>query len=348
MTTSPPPRIPERTVQEARALYAAFAQARTVLIAGEPEPDGDALGAELALRHVVEHAHAGRAAGDGGRVVVANEEGVPRPYAFMRGGERLVTMQGLIEPDGGFDLAVVVDGGVERIGRLAEVFKRARRTALVDHHRFGSQSAYDLRLFDADAASTTELVWTFFADPDLGVPLAIEAAEALYLGLIFDTGSFQYPLTRPLTHEIAARLMDHGIDFAGIHERALLTLPFEEILEQSRVLARAQRSPCGRVAFACVDHAELHAAHGDLAKVVQTLTFAQGVELAFVLFEDEPGKHRVSLRSRGKVDVGRLARVLDAGGGGHGRAAGCELDGDGAAIRDRIVAAALERLDAPA
>lgn len=330
----PHPRYPEAVVARARELFSVLKRAKRVLVTSEPYPDGDALGAELALDAIARHAFAQSGTADGDRrVYLVNEKGCPRKYRFIAGADRVRKLESLLERD--FDVAIVVDGGSERTGAVEELFDRAPFKVYVDHHKFGSRAKYDLALTDPHSASTTQILYAFFADPEIGVPLTKEAAEAIYLGLIFDTGSFQYSLTQPLTHEIAARLLETGLDFARIHEKALLTQEFEDLLALGRVLATAQRTPSREVVWVTIGLdlvRDLGVTGDDFNRIIQTLTFVEGTEVALLFREVEspaagrPGKWKLSFRSRGKVDVAACARELDPLGGGHDRAAGCTLE----------------------
>ncbi|GIW73243.1 MAG: phosphoesterase RecJ-like protein [Planctomycetota bacterium] len=336
-------RIAPATVAATRAIFAAIQQARCVLVTSEPYPDGDAVGAEIALHHIAEHAFRCGAAARGeerpaGRVYLVNEKGCPRKYRFLAGSGRIRTLDSVLERD--FDLGIVVDGGVERTGAVQALFEACPRKIYIDHHKFGSRAQYDLVLADPNASSTTQLLWTFVADPEIGVPLGRELAEAIYLGLIYDTGSFQYSLTQPLTHEIAARLIETGLDFAPIHEHALLCQEFEELLVLGQVLAQAQRSPCGRIVWSSASRELIERNHvrgEDLGRIIQTLCFTEGIEVAILFREEGPGRYKLSLRSRGRIDVGAVARALDPHGGGHDRAAGCTLTGPLAEVTARAV-----------
>jgi phosphoesterase RecJ-like protein len=343
--------FPPDLVARAREVFAALKRARRVLVTSEPYPDGDALGAELALDAIARHAFAQAPGGAGDRrVYLVNEKGCPRKYRFIAGADKVRRLDAVMERD--FDLAIVVDGGAERIGAARELFDRAPVRILVDHHKFGSRERYDIALASPHASSTTQILYAFFADPEIAVPLTREAAEAIYLGLIFDTGSFQYSLTQPLSHEIAARLMETGIDFSRIHERALLTQEFEDLLVLGRVLATAQRTPSREVVWASIglDLVEQYRPSGDdFNRIIQTLIFVEGAEVAVIFRELEPGKWKLSFRSRGKVDVAAIARELDPDGGGHDRAAGCSMDGASlAAVEERTIAFVEAKLRAAA
>jgi phosphoesterase RecJ-like protein len=330
-------RYAPETISRAREVFSALVRARRVLVTSEPYPDGDALGAELALDAIARHAFA-RAGGGDRRVYLVNEKGCPRKYRFIAGADKVRRLDSLIERD--FDVAIVVDGGSERIGAAKEIFDRAPFKIYIDHHKFGSRERYDLSLSVPDATSTTQILYAFFADPEIAVPLDASAAEGIYLGLIFDTGSFQYSLTQPLSHEIAAHLMDTGIDFAKIHEKALLTQEYEDLIAQGRVIATASRTPSREIVWASIGLElieDCRVSGDDFNRIIQTLCFVEGAEVALLFRELERGKWKLSFRSRGKVDVAAVARELDPQGGGHDRAAGCTIEGPLESVIERTV-----------
>ncbi len=337
-------RYPPETLARAREIFQALRGARRVLVTSEPYPDGDAFGTELALDHVCRHAFALGGNAAEGRVYLVNERGCPRKYRFMAGSEKIRKLDSVFERD--FDVGIVVDGGSERAGEATKALFDACRTRIyIDHHKFGSRERYDISLSDPTSSSTTQIVYAFFADPEIAVPLTREAAEAIYLGLIYDTGSFQYSLTKPLTHEIAARLLDAGIDFARIHEKALLTQEFEEIQVVGSVIASARRAGEMRdIVYSAITEEvvrRFNPAGDDFNRIIQTLCFVDGVEVAVIFREIEPARYKLSLRSRGKVDVAAIARELDPNGGGHDRAAGCTLAG----TLDEVVARTIGFID---
>jgi len=325
--------------EKAKDLFERLKTARRVLVTSEPYPDGDALGAEIALGEIARYAFKLAPGGPAGQqVYLVNEKGCPRKYRFLAGADRIRRLDTLLEKD--FDLGIVVDGGSERAGAAKEIFDRCPFRVLVDHHKMGSRERYDLALNDPESSSTTQILWTFFGDPGIGVPLTREAAEAIYLGIIFDTGSFQYSLTKPESHEIASRLLAAGIDFSRIAERALLVQEYGEIKVLGTVLASVRRTSNGEIVWGWLTHEtmrQLDVSGDDLSKIIQILCFVEGTKVALLFREIEDGRFKVSLRSRGEVDVARVARELDPQGGGHDRAAGCTLEGDLEGVVHRTV-----------
>lgn len=303
---------------------------RTVVLTGPEGPDGDSIGACLALQRVL------AVATPGVEVVVAGTP--PHRYRFLPGAEGMVADEALPEADG----VVVLDGDRRRLlpGAAAR-FAAARWTAIVDHHRSTDPAQYTVAVFDPAAESTCGLVWAMAQR--WGVPLDRDLALQLYTGVIFDTGGFRYSNTRVSTHQLAATLLATGFDHASASLRVLAERRPAGFRLLARLLDTTRFEAGGRVAFVTCPRALLDAVGAeepDLEGVVDHLQHTEGVELAAVLVEKSGGRVKVSLRSRGEVDVAALARGLHEGGGGHAKAAGVMLTG----ALEPVAAAVLERL----
>ncbi len=286
---------------------------RSVLLTGPADPDGDSIGACLAL------ASALRELG----VSAVTVSGTPGDrYAWLPGADEMV-------PDADhtvvFDVVVVLDGDRHRLHpTVAQAFARARARVIVDHHQSTQPVGYELSLIAPEAASTCELVYAVLED--WGLAIKPDVAAALYTGHIFDTGGFRHANTRPASLELAARLISTGIDHSAITNRVL----HERRKPGVRLLGRALAGAFieGELAWAAVRLADLQAVGGvytDLEGVVDQLLLTRGVELACLIIERMPGRVKLSLRSRSRVDVSAVACSLDPDGGGHRRAAGVEL-----------------------
>ncbi len=301
----------------AAALRAAVAQARAVLLTGPIAPDGDSIGACLALA-------AGLRALGPARIDVAGS--VSYRYAWMPGA------QGMLPDDqiaADYDLVVVLDGDARRLEPpIAAAFQAAPKRAIVDHHRSTQVQGYDIALVDASASSTCDLVYELLLA--WGHPLDRATAQLIYAGIVFDTGGFRHSNTTPQTHLLAARLVAQGIDHAAISTRILFDRSQAGVRLLAAVLAGAEYRVDGRLAIGQASFelgSSLGAGPGDIEGIVDHLVYTSGVELACLLIEQQPGSVKLSLRSRSVVDVAALARSLSPGGGGHARAAGATIEG---------------------
>jgi bifunctional oligoribonuclease and PAP phosphatase NrnA len=316
----------------ADAILDVLVRARRVLLTGPSAPDGDSIGACLALgrelrRRGVDVVQAGR---------------VPPRYQWMPDARSMVAEDQLAD---GFSAVVVLDGDRHRLHPVVErLFDRAEVKGIVDHHASTTPDGYTHAWLDPAAESACGMLLRAFRR--WGAPVDREVAELLYTGLLFDTGGFRHSNTTPETHRLAADLIATGIDHAAIAVRVLLERTPPGLLVMGRALAGAVHHDLAdlRVSVGRVRHDELATlVDGDLEGVVDALLNTVGTEIAALLIERSPGSVKYSLRSRGRVDVAQLAHRLHPTGGGHPRAAGASFGGTLDEAEQHLIAALGER-----
>ena len=226
---------------------------------------------------------------------------------------------------------------------MRAVYDRCRARAYVDHHRAGSKAPYDLKIVEPARASTTEVLAELLESPAWrNVPLDRPLAEALYVGLVSDTGSFAYSLTTPRTHRVAARLLEAGVRASLIAEKVLLDVKLDDLRLQAEVVRNMRVEHDGKLLVGVLSLDMLAGRDPRLVgydKIVTPMAFVSDTKATLLLREVDPKVWKLSFRSRGEVDVSKVAREVDAGGGGHARAAGCELRGALDDVRARAIAA---------
>jgi phosphoesterase RecJ-like protein len=294
---------------------------RFVLVTHE-NPDGDALGSLVAMHRVL------TALGkDSVMLMSAEEFPLPYEYRFFD----LDGLQSLVPPDIDERTVIFLDcGNIDR--NPAEVVKREGMHILnIDHHhdntRFGT-----VNHVVEEASCTAEIVWDLMRA--LGVEPALEIADALYVGLVTDTGKFMYENTGTRAHVMAAELIEAGVDVHGIYRRLYEGMPYSKLELLARGLANVQRFDDGRLTITRLtrDDFRLAGAEDSYSEgVIDHLRSVEGTKVAALARElpaDEdpneparPTRKKVSLRATdGEVDVSIIAR--QAGGGGHRQAAG--------------------------
>ena len=156
----------------------------------------------------------------------------------------------------------------------------------------------------------------------------MEIAQAIYTGMVTDTGVFKYNSTSPKTYEIAGKLTSYGFDFTWLIDHVF----YEKTYLQNQILGRALLESMtlmeGKVIVSVVSRQtmDFYGVNGnDLDGIVNQLMFTVGTDVAIFMYEDEPMMYRVSLRSNGNINVSAVAKLL--GGGGHVRASGCTING---------------------
>lgn len=333
------------TRADLEAIADALRRHERFLVVTHENPDGDALGSLLASTVAL------RKLGKDAVMYLPGTTPLPREYGFM-------ALDDLVrEPpaDAAERVLLAVDcAKAERIGD-PQAIERAPLVLDVDHHHDNSRFG-DVNLVVADASSTAEVVGDVLRE--LGVALTPQIAEALYVGLVTDTGRFQYTNTTPKALRLAADLVEAGADVHGIFRRVYETVQFAKLKLLARALDRARLYEGGRLLVSVLlrrDFEEAGAAEPYSEGIIDYLRQAEGAELVALIREpptDGGPTYRVSLRSsKDEVDVSAIAR--QAGGGGHRQAAGfsseLSLDEIVELIRRAFVeAAAAEAADAPA
>ena len=285
---------------------------RYVLVTHE-NPDGDALGSLVAMEGVM------RALGkDSLTFIGPGEFPLPYEYAFFQF-EDLITD---VPSDVGDRTIVFLDCG--NFDRNAVAIGDAPILNLDHHHdntHFGT-----VNHVVAGASCTAEIVWDLMRG--LGVALTPRIAEALYVGLVTDTGRFMYENTGPAAHVMAADLIEAGVDVHDIYRRLYEGVPEPKLTLLTRALSRVQRFDDGRLTFARLareDFAQTGAEESYTEGIIDHLRAVQGTKVAALAREltgaDCEGRSKVSLRATdGAVDVSLIARAQN--GGGHRQAAG--------------------------
>jgi phosphoesterase RecJ-like protein len=292
-------------------------EASKLVVVTHENPDGDALGSLIAMQGIL------TAIGKDSLMFIAEREfPLPEEYDWF-------ALDGLVsEPPADADERTIVFldcGNLER--NPAEAFRRPGMHILnIDHHhdntRFGT-----VNLVVPEASCTAEIVWDLMGD--LGVKPTLTVAEALYVGLITDTGRFMYENTGRRAHLMAAGLIDAGVDVHDVYRRVYEGVPYGKLALLARGLANVERYDDGRLtltALTAADFSDSGAEESYSEGVVDHLRAVQGTEVAALVRDrignpDVAGLRKVSLRSgNDRIDVSAIARAQ--GGGGHRQAAG--------------------------
>ncbi len=291
-----------------------LSQVKTVAIGGHIRPDGDCAGSCLGLYQYIKEQEPQIEAD-------LYLEEMADSFAFMESSDEILHEA---KEEKIYDLFIALDcGDAGRLGFSEPLFKKAKKTLCIDHHISNSSFA-DENIIDPDASSTSEMVYRELPKDKISK----STAECLYLGIVHDTGVFQYSCTSPETMEAAAELMRKGIDAAEIIHRTF----YEKTYAQNQILGRSLLESIlfldKQCIAASVTRQEMDfygVTPKDLEGIVSQLRVTRGVEVAVFMYETGAQEFKVSLRSGGKVDVSRVAQYF--GGGGHVKAAGFTMAG---------------------
>lgn len=287
---------------------------KTVAIAGHVHPDGDCVGSCIGLKLYLETCFPDI------KTTVYLEE-FPESFCFLKGSGEVVHE---CSADEAYDVFFALDCGDEkRLGDAVKYFRTAGNTVCIDHH-ISHKAFARVNYIEPDASSTSELVYTLLEE----AKVTKEIAEALYMGIIHDTGVFQYSCTSSRTMNIAGKLMDTGIDFSKIADDTYYTKTYVQNQILGRALLESITMLDGKIIFSAIRQKDMKfygVTAKDLDGIVQQLRSTKGVEAALFLYEVSPQEFKVSMRSNGKIDVSQIACYF--GGGGHVKAAGCTMQG---------------------
>lgn len=313
----------------------AIAASQSVVVSGHKGPDGDCIGAALAFKNALEAI--------GKHVTVLSNDPIPKLTEFLKGAHSIRVVrtndEGLSVADEKFDLGILVDVGfTERAGRAAPALDSAATLAVVDHHEIGPNVSGHIRVIDPHASATCYILYNLF--PMLGLTIDPAVAECLLTGIITDTGCFRYRNTDRVTLEAAARLVDAGADISKINEEVWNSRPQTQVAMLQRAFHRLQLSMDKRLAVTYIttgDYQETGALDEDTEGIASEIARIGTVDVAAVFREAKPGNVRVSVRSRGDIDVAEVCRRFH--GGGHKNAAGCTIDASVEEAMDRMIPA---------
>ena len=280
------------------------------LVCSHSRPDGDAVGSVLAMGMLLEQM--------GKHADLVTADGVPAIYRRLPGAEASASRCASTDH---YDAVILLEcDGLERarLRGLEDFF-----LINIDHHISG-QSYAQLNWIDCEAASVGELVYRLVKAA--GATVTPEMATCLYTTVLTDTGGFTYGSVRASTFEMARDLVLAGADPIAIAREVCFSTPTSKVLLLGAALNNLKRE--GRLAWLWVTHQDMVrtcAAEEDCEGIVNVAVGISGVEAAVFLRELPDRSLRLSLRSKGKVNVAAIAERL--GGGGHGNAAGCTLEG---------------------
>ncbi|MCW5877334.1 MAG: DHH family phosphoesterase [Anaerolineales bacterium] len=304
--------------------------AQSLLVVSHVRPDGDAICSVLGLGLALQAA--------GKQVQMVLSDGLPDGFDHLPGVEQIArAAQGTV------DLVVAVDAAAQE--RTGEALRQHPQVHLnIDHHitntRFG-----ELNLIDPDSVATCAMLAEHL--PALGLDFAPGVPEALLTGILTDTIGFHTSNMNPQALRIAADLVERGAGLPELYERALLRRSFEALRYWGAGLSSLQRE--GELVWASLTLADRQAAGypaNDDAELVNNIAFVEGAAVVVLFVEQHDNQVKMSWRSRGAIDVSRIAAQF--GGGGHMAAAGANLSGSLAKVQEQVLQATRAALQAVA
>lgn len=307
---------------------------QTFCIVGHIRPDGDCIGSQLAVGMALQN--------EGKRVTVWNQDSIPQKYKFLN-------TNGLFEkPRSGeqFDCVIATDcASFERLGKAAECVGDRKVLINIDHHESNTRYG-DINWVSPREPSTGELIFKLLKVARW--PITKPIADLLFTAISTDTGSFQYPNTRPGTFHVGAELVTRGANLAKICDEVYQSYPLSRARLLKHVYSTFRLADNNRIAWFWLkqeDFARTGAESDDTEGLIDHIRAIEPVVIACVFEELEPELTRLSLRSKSaQVNVSEICRQF--GGGGHPAAAGARIPGTPLSVQRKVIAAVKRALNA--
>ena len=311
-------------------IIAAINEGRNFLITAHVRLDGDALGSELALYLMLKEL--------GKDVVVYNQDRTPERYRFLPAAQNVVHSLNNIEQ---YDIGIILDcSDLTRVGEEAENIRSINRLINIDHH-ISNNGFCSLKMLDAHAGSTGELIFRLMKEMDF--KMSKDIATNLYAAIITDTGSFRYSSTTNETFYAAGNLVENGADPQWIAENVYENdspVRLKLLAKALETLSLDMESKVGSLVVTQKNLQETGAAWEHTEGFVDIPRTVRGIEVSVLYTQRGDNHFKLSLRSKAKVNVEKVAKKF--GGGGHIHAASCWLKGDIETIKSQIIEAVRE------
>ncbi len=322
----PHPKIIDRIIDSLK-------ESQSVCIVGHIRPDGDCVGSQLGLTLALRN--------EGKKVCCWNEDCIPQKYEFLDPDHVIQ------KPKAGFrfDTVIATDAATyERLGKVGEHIRDRKLLINIDHHQSNSRFG-DLNWVSAREPSTGELVFRLLKIAKW--PITKTIADCLFTAVSTDTGSFQYPTTRPGTYHVAGELVRRGADLAKICDEVYQSYPLSRARLLKHVYSHFRLTHHNQIAYFWLkqsDFARSGADSCDSEGLIDHIRAIAPVVVACVFEEVEPELTRLSLRSKSEqVDVNAIAAQF--GGGGPMAAAGARIPGKPMAVQRQVLAAIKKALN---
>lgn len=296
------------------------------LVSAHINPEGDSIGSQIAVASLLKRL--------GKEVVIVNESAAPHLLRFMKGTEDISKE---IPANFNFQAAIVLDcPDLTRLGKISECIGKDTTVINIDHHisneKFGKYNWVDTK-----SSSVGEMVFELFKA--FRLKIKYDEAVAMYVAIMTDTGSFKYINTSSSTHRIAAELIDSGVEPYDMYGRIYETSSLQDTTLLGEALQTLKVSDDGKIAWLWVTKEMLKKTKASLEGTEGIINFARSIEgVEIAIFFRETGTEdrvKVSFRSKGRVDVNKLASFFK--GGGHTTASGCTVFGKMSEVESKVL-----------
>jgi phosphoesterase RecJ-like protein len=296
------------------------------LISAHISADGDAIASVIAMGILLEEL---------GKkyYMILHDTEIDKRFAYLKNFKRIMTYNFALDLQ--IKAAIILDApGVQRLGKVAKLLPNRSQIVKIDHHPEEDDFAVISMAFE-DASSTTQLVYEIIDQAKLNIDF--DLAQAIYTGIVYDTGRFSFSNTTSRDMYICGKMIDCGVEPSKINDRIFFENSFEAIRTIGKGLAKLEHHLNGTVNVIYLDNSIMSLNHhGEIEELANYSVAIRGGKVGMFIREIRPKFHKVSLRAKEDIDVNRVAKKFN--GGGHIRAAGCRIEGSKDEVIDKLLA----------
>jgi phosphoesterase RecJ-like protein len=296
------------------------------LLSAHVNADGDAIASVLAVSLLLEHYNKKY-------FVVFDDQDVDTRFNYLKNFDKIINYSdSLYLP---VQSAIICDvPGLHRLGEVEKLIPEKSKIIKIDHHPVEDEFA-EINMVDTEASSTTQLVYEILDLSDMKI--GIDEANAIYTGIVYDTGRFSFSNTTARDMFIASKLIEIGVSPSNISERIFFSSSFKALQTIGVGLANMESYLDGAVIVIYLSVDQMQNNHqGEVEELANYSVAIRGGKVGIFIREPKPGFHKVSFRSKSDVDVNKVAKAF--GGGGHQRAAGCRFESSKEEMLPKILA----------
>lgn len=301
--------------QQIKIICDKLEKAKNIFCIAHPYADGDALGSQLALYHYCQAA--------GKNCICLNFESLPEQLSWLDGSDKT---QNFLPKDVDFDMCFLMETtDAKRMGDRVEFFSRAKDTVHLDHH-IDVTGLGNINILEEKASSTCEILYNILEKT--GVELNLACRQALYVGIMTDTGNFRYTNSTPRCHEIVAQLISNDLCVDYIYKQVYENTSHKRVVIHGMVMSRARSLSDGKLItswLALDDFVRCDAKEVDADGAIRNISNIKDIDASILFKEVEGNMVKISFRSTGRLDVMEISRKF--GGGGHRLASGAQIPG---------------------
>ncbi len=304
------------------------------LVVSHVQADGDAVSSTCAVGWLLQYFDK--------KFIMINEDELPTKFKYLWGYSHIINYRKSPISNKKYKYVIAVDcADYSRIGKVSELFHEEAQILNIDHHPTNDRYGV-INFVKDDAAATVQLLFNLIQH--MNITLDLDIANCLYTGLLTDTGGFRYANTTPKVMEMAANLLNQGVNANKMAEELLERLTISHIQLLQKALNSLSFSKDNKICWVSISLEDMNffeASSDDLEGIVNYPRNIEGVEVGVFLKELKDRQVKVSFRSLGNVNVAQLAQTF--GGGGHVLASGATIDGSMEEVTSLVVQA-IERI----